>query len=178
MRDPHYRHFVAVLERCADGLATQADVQDAAEAVIKLHRLNDNLEDPLFLALIAASYPSDVGMHEIPLPDSLSDAACPALGTPGGFAVVAQEKAAECCLLRDIYGNPFRRCSLDPAWLTPTVRDLARGIYDERAFDRLAILADALEEADCTNDDILGHLRGPGPHVRGCWVVDLLLGKA
>jgi hypothetical protein len=54
---------------------------------------------------------------------------------------------------------------------------LVQGLYDERAFDHLPILADALEEAGCTNADILNHLRGPGPHVRGCWVVDLLLDK-
>jgi hypothetical protein len=54
---------------------------------------------------------------------------------------------------------------------------LAPGIEEEQAFDRLPVLADALEEAGCTDADILSHLRGPGPHVRGCWVVDLLLGK-
>jgi len=65
----------------------------------------------------------------------------------------------------------------DPAWLTPTVASLARGIYTDRAFDRLPILADALQDAGCDSADILGHCRGPGPHVRGCWVVDLVLGK-
>jgi hypothetical protein len=79
-------------------------------------------------------------------------------------------------LFRDIFGNPFRPVSLDPAWLTSTVVLLAKGIYDDRAFDRLPILADALQDAGCDNDDILGHCRGPGPHVRGCWVVDLVLG--
>ena len=54
---------------------------------------------------------------------------------------------------------------------------IAQGIYDERAFDRLPILADALEDAGCDNADILAHLRSPGPHVRGCWAVDLILGK-
>jgi hypothetical protein len=80
-------------------------------------------------------------------------------------------------LLRDIFSNPFRLVTLDPSWLTSTVVALAEGIYDERAFDRLAILADALEEAGCDNADILAHCRGPGPHVRGCWVLDLILGK-
>ena len=80
-------------------------------------------------------------------------------------------------LLRDIFGNPVRPVALDPAWLSSDVVALARGIYDERAFDRMPILADALQDAGCTNDDILSHCRGDGPHVRGCWVVDLVLGK-
>lgn len=62
-------------------------------------------------------------------------------------------------------------------WRTTTALALARGIYDERAFDRLPILADALQDAGCDSDDILNHLRGPGPHVRGCWALDLALGK-
>jgi hypothetical protein len=67
---------------------------------------------------------------------------------------------------------------LNPSWLTSDVIALASGIYTERAFDRLPILADALQDAGCDNADILDHCRGSGPHVRGCWVVDLLLGKA
>ncbi len=63
------------------------------------------------------------------------------------------------------------------AWDGGTVARLARAVYDERAFDRLPILADALEEAGCAEAELLGHLRGPGPHARGCWAVDLLLGK-
>jgi hypothetical protein len=66
---------------------------------------------------------------------------------------------------------------LDPAWQTPTVLALARGIHANCAFDRLPILADALQDAGCDNEDILSHCRGDGPHVRGCWVVDLVLGK-
>jgi hypothetical protein len=79
--------------------------------------------------------------------------------------------------LRDIFGNPFRLATLDRSWLTSTVTSLAQAIYDDRAFDRLPILADALEDAGCTDQDILAHCRGGGEHVRGCWVVDLLLGK-
>jgi hypothetical protein len=78
---------------------------------------------------------------------------------------------------RDIFGNPFRPVAVDPAWLTSTAVGLAQAIYDDRAFDRLPILADALQDAGCENADILEHCRGEGPHVRGCWVVDLLLGK-
>lgn len=80
-------------------------------------------------------------------------------------------------ILRDIIGNPFRPVTFDPAWQTSTVTALAQAIYEEQAFDRLPILADALEDAGCTTADILGHCRGDGEHVRGCWVVDLVLGK-
>jgi hypothetical protein len=85
---------------------------------------------------------------------------------------------ASAALLRCIVGNPFRPTSLDPNWRTTTVLALAQGIYDDRAFDRLPILADALQDAGCDNEEMLAHCRGPGPHARGCWVVDLVLGKA
>jgi len=78
---------------------------------------------------------------------------------------------------RDIFGNPFRPITVHPSWLTSTVLTLAEGIYTERAFDRLPILADALQDAGCDNEDILSHCRSEGPHVKGCWAVDLLLGK-
>jgi hypothetical protein len=85
---------------------------------------------------------------------------------------------AQAGLLRDIFGNPFRPPTFDPSWRTSTAVGLARSIYAARAFDRLPILADALEEAGCDNPDVLSHCRGDGPHVRGCWVVDLVLGKS
>jgi hypothetical protein len=84
-------------------------------------------------------------------------------------------------LIRDIFGNPFRLVPLDRAWLTwndGLIRQLAELIYDGRAFDRLPILADALEDAGCTDADMLDHVRGTEPHVRGCWVVDRILGKS
>ena len=67
---------------------------------------------------------------------------------------------------------------LNWGWLTSTVEQLAESIYADRAFDRLPILADALEDAGCTNADILNHCRQPGEHVRGCWVIDLLTGRS
>jgi hypothetical protein len=80
-------------------------------------------------------------------------------------------------VVRCVFGNPFRPVSLDPAWLTSTVTALASQMYDSRDFSPMPILADALQDAGCTSDDILDHCRGDGPHVRGCWVVDLVLGK-
>jgi hypothetical protein len=81
-------------------------------------------------------------------------------------------------LLRDIFGNPFRPVAFNPSWRSATALDLARGMYESRDFGPMPILADALEDAGCDSDDILAHCRGDGPHVRGCWVVDLVLGKA
>jgi hypothetical protein len=80
-------------------------------------------------------------------------------------------------LLRDIFGNPFRPVAFDSHWRTADVLGLARAIYDDRAFERMPILADALMDAGCENEEIINHCRGEGPHVRGCWVVDLILGK-
>ena len=92
-----------------------------------------------------------------------------------------QHRRSQCRAVRDIYPNPFRQPPrLDAsclAWNSGTVSKLATAIYDERAFGRMPILADALEDAGCADADILGHCRGGGEHVRGCWVVDLLLGK-
>jgi hypothetical protein len=85
-----------------------------------------------------------------------------------------------CQLLRDIVGNPFHLALLVHSWLAwndATIPKIAQAIYDERAFDRMPILADALEDAGCDDADILRHCREPGEHVRGCWVIDLLLGK-
>ena len=79
--------------------------------------------------------------------------------------------------IREIFGNPFRPVTINPAWLTSDVRLLATGIYDEKAFDRMPILADCLMDEGCNDEDILNHLRGPGPHVKGCWACDLILGK-
>jgi len=92
-------------------------------------------------------------------------------------AAIEGDEAAQAVLLREIVGNPFRPVPLDPSWLTSTVQNLAAAIYEERAFDRLPILADALEDAGCANQDLLHHCRQAGEHVRGCWAVDILLDK-
>jgi hypothetical protein len=86
-----------------------------------------------------------------------------------------------CIIMRDIFGPLlFRPVTLDPGillWNDRAVQQLAQVIYAERHFEDMPILADALEDAGCTDAELLGHLRGPGPHARGCWVVDLLTGR-
>jgi hypothetical protein len=99
----------------------------------------------------------------------------------------ADEEAAQCDLVACVFGNPFRPVVVDPAWPrwnSGAVLGLARASYDARLLssghldpDRLAVLADALEEAGCADAELMGHLREPGPHVRGCFAVDLLLDK-
>jgi hypothetical protein len=91
----------------------------------------------------------------------------------GCSAEVARRHFAE--VFHDLFGNPFRPPRLDPAWRTRLAVDLARGICDDRAPDRLPILADALEEAGCDDAQLLDHCRGDAPHVCGCWVVDWVL---
>jgi hypothetical protein len=80
-------------------------------------------------------------------------------------------------LLHELFGNPFRPVILNPAWLTPAVLALARGIAEEGNFEDLPFLADALEEAGCSDPDLLAHCRQGGEHLPGCWAVDLLHGK-
>jgi hypothetical protein len=77
----------------------------------------------------------------------------------------------------DIFGNPFRSVPFSPAWRTDTALSLARTMYDSREFSAMPILGDALQDAGCDNEDVLTHCRGPGTHVRGCWVCDLVLRK-
>lgn len=96
-------------------------------------------------------------------------------------SVFFTDKKDQCACLRDVFGPfQFRPIIIDPAWLAwdvGTIPIIAQAIYDERAFDRLPVLADALVDGGCDNADILNHCRIEGPHVRGCWVVDLILGK-
>ena len=83
-------------------------------------------------------------------------------------------------ILHELFGNPFHPVTLDPAWLAwhgGLLEAMARQMYDSRDFTDMPVLADALEEAGCQDQDILDHCRSEGEHVRGCWVVDLILGK-
>jgi hypothetical protein len=96
-------------------------------------------------------------------------------------AAFRREREAHATLLHDLFGpQPFRPITLDPAWLSwhgGLLVSMARQMYQSRDFSDMPVLADALEEAGCTNQDILAHCRAGGEHVRGCWIVDLLSGK-
>jgi hypothetical protein len=93
---------------------------------------------------------------------------------------MAEADRAQAALVREVFANPFRQNGVHPAWLAwndGRVVQLAGALYVDRRFDDLPVLADALEEAGCADADLLSHLRGPGPHVQGCWALDLLLGN-
>src|SRR5205085_1066071 len=102
-------------------------------------------------------------------------AAAAGADTPAGDAGAA-ERQAQLHLLRDVVGNPFRPVAPDRSWMPENAVVLARSMYETRDFAAMPLLADLLEEAGCPAA-VSEHCRGPGPHVRGCWVVDLLLGR-
>jgi hypothetical protein len=155
----------------ADGTANNDELivaHDAAGVVL-------NGPDQLIAAIEAAEYaahsPNDVY-------DGQYYALHVAYDTNYAVGETSAEREAQCMILRDLVGNPFRPITPYAEWLSMTVTRLAETIYTDRTFDRLPILADALEETGCDNADILNHCRQPGEHVRGCWVVDLILGKS
>jgi hypothetical protein len=163
------RRVVEVAERQADSRAGQA------EAVAVQQELRET-DAPLGLWAISHDGLFGAELARGQIVDFLAQFH-PSAGPASALPALVAEETGQAALCRDIFGNPFRPVTLDPAWLTSTVVSLAEGIYAERAFDRLPILADALQDAGCEVAEVLDHCRGPGPHARGCWVVDLVLGK-
>lgn len=183
MTDERSRSAVAIAERLADGFADMSAVRraeiearkawdDAIAAERRCHAAAS-----AWVALAATDWNAKWDIGDGPT-KAVSWAASNALGAEGRDERETQEKATQADLLRDVIGPlPLGSVGVNSSWVTTNVLALAKGIYDDRAFDRMPILADALADAGCTNETVLVHCRGPGPHVRGCWVVDLLLGK-
>jgi hypothetical protein len=96
---------------------------------------------------------------------------------PFGPEFIAAAKKRFTLFLRDVFGNPFRPVPFGPSWRSDTVVSLATRMYESRDFGAMPILADALDDAGCDSDAILNHCRADAPHVLGCWVVDLILGR-
>jgi hypothetical protein len=177
-RDDNDRQAVEVSERLADGLATNAERRAAALAA------GGGYGDAGGAAVCA------VGVPPIHAAERASDCAASAFATAGERTLLPNhqdnpawqrlfdaERASQCDLTRDIFGNPFRPLVFDPRWRSADTVGVGRGIYEDRGFDRLPLLADALMDAGCSDEQVIGHCRSEGPHVRGCWVVDLVLGK-
>jgi hypothetical protein len=167
--DERCRRYVEYLERQFD--------EDAALPNSDVEELVGDVRD-------AASYPDDGNPLEQSVAANLVyDATQPAmvigylLGSLQGWGDPGLRARQIADVMRDIVGNPFRPTAFDPAWRTSTVAALAEGMYTDRAFDRLPILADALEDAGCDAAELLAHLRGDGSHARGCWALDLVLEK-
>jgi hypothetical protein len=185
MTDERCRHAVEVAERFADDLAAKADLKAAIEALPKKRRDYSALYKtaPIEAALSCATrkerflFAAMNQVHALAL-----------LALENGSLdpqAASRQVRYQTEMIHDIFANPFRPITLSAEQRTPTVVSLAQAAYDERQLpsgqldrDRLAVLADALEEAGCADADILRHLRGPGLHVRGCHVVDLVLGKS
>jgi hypothetical protein len=178
---------LAVAERYADGRGSKHDLARARKSLKKHHQARVTKWWPLYTAHIR-SVPAWHAARERIVRAAGEGARCCAWSSTrhefsGGTIAMtfpSDELTTQACFLRDIFGNPFRPVTLAPAWLAwndSTIVRLARAIYDDRRFNELPVLADALEEAGCTDAAILSHLRGPEPHVRGCWVLDLLLGN-
>jgi hypothetical protein len=159
------RRAVETGEAYTDGLATREELEQARRDVWNaiLARGRVAPEDGLAAGCTAPS-DDDAALGATWYGDQLP--------VPGGGAAAA--------LLRCIVGNPFRPADANPAWLSWAggfVAEWAQAIYEERSFAELPALADALADAGCTDAAILEHCRGPGPHARGCFVVDLLTGR-
>jgi hypothetical protein len=154
------RDAVLVAERYADGLAREDELAAATHATA-FTREGDR----------ACDRPSDLANWAVQADDLMFTAALIATARD------PVEQVWQAGVLRDIFGNPFGLVSLNASAPPAFVKSLAKDVYEERRFEDLPILADAFEEAGCTDSDLLAHCRQPGPHVRGCWVVDLILGK-
>jgi hypothetical protein len=192
-----FRKGVEVCERYADGLASGDEVAAAWATAEPLREVAEEAEDTVEVsaemaagALYLTAYPFD----EPPQASRSARLAAQALARlallgmrPKGFGSGAvcgdpyrRERARQCALLRDIFGLPFQPVSIDPTWLAcndGSVVSLAREVYESQRYEVLPVLADALEDAGCADTDILWHCRHGQGHVRGCWLVDALLGK-
>jgi hypothetical protein len=181
MTEEQFRRGVELMESHAETGIPEDKLesleQDLAEAHNALFNREPDWDEPDYLAasmaMDAVSYPPDIAA------DMILAQYVHAVKLMSGEECVAPILRQ---LLVELFGNPFRPSPSFPptvsAWNGATVIKFAQAIYDERRFADLPILADALEEAGSTDEAILSHCRQPGEHVRGCWVVDLLLGKA
>jgi hypothetical protein len=198
--DERSRCAVEVSERYADGQAQKPELATAHERAVGADRAAQQTltaacarggAAPSELKLRACATFAARGTTKTQLGGaghsvSTSVANARAALTPAEFfgrqasAALRKEWSLQAGLLRCLFGNPFRPVAVDGSWTAwggGTVARMAQAIYEERAFDRLPVLADAFEDAGCAEATVLEHCRSGGPHARGCWVVDALLGR-
>jgi hypothetical protein len=187
LTDPRSRRAVLIAERAADGLVDEKKLKaawgDARRSINQVSRATNRNMPPGFTST-AAPAEQDAWLAAAHSAYFAAAVLANAAGAPHGseqwLSNFRTERSWQADLLRDLF--PRRQLPVSPAvlgtdWAGGPARDMARTLYEERRFEELPYLADALEEAGCTNADVLGHLRGPGPHACGCWVLDLLLGR-
>jgi hypothetical protein len=182
--NPHLHELLVAAEAFADGVGTQAGLERlrVLGGVDSFLVVGDNKSAERYRYLLTRTTPEELAAQAV---GGLGarDARSAASGHNSAALALERENieaetARQCDLLRDIFGSPFHKPpEFNKAWRTDTAVSLARQMYDSRDFSALPILADALQDAGCDSADVLSHCRGPGPHVRGCWVVDLVLGK-
>jgi hypothetical protein len=190
--DERSRLAVDVSERFVDGLATEEELQRAHKAA------TEAAED--FVNRSSTSNVYGGGAFSLPKATALSARAAAEATAPlkpeaavstafeaaiergatmdgTAWAVQALGVPARLSLIRDVFGNPFQPVQFSPQWRSEDVVAIARAISEDRSFEQLPILADALQDAGCDSEELLEHCRADGPHVLGCWALDAVLGK-
>jgi hypothetical protein len=206
LTDDRSRQAVATAEKFADGLATERDLEAAQIAALRAAKMKARPEpmrhhdQGLYLRAANAATGTtnqDAWWAASTAPDTAARAAGIESGAKGpaedpsragqSARLLLEHRRAQTAILLDVFDNPFRAVTVSPlllTWRNSTIPALAQSIYDNRSPSgtldpaRLSELASLLGEAGCQDAELLEHLRGPGPHIRGCWVVDLLLGKS
>lgn len=152
------RNAVEVTERYADGVGRGRELKNAGHTYGRTRP-------------VTYPFARDAARHGAG--EAIAIAASNVLSDPARQPI----EASLCNLFRCIFGNPFRPITINPSLLSTAIVNMAQAIYDERAFDRMPVLGDALEESGVTDSALLSHCREPGPHARGCHVLDMILGK-
>jgi hypothetical protein len=178
--DGRIRHAVVVAERFADGLADHGELAAARAEAFQAWdavRVDPSGGDrapaqAAQSAALAALWAVQSNLREAARYGAVAATEASLCPTP------AEVRRGQAALVRDVMGNPFRPPDVDPTWLGPAVVAVARAINHEAGFDQLPVLADALLDAGCPPEsEVVRHPRGSGPHVRGCWCLDLLVGS-
>jgi hypothetical protein len=188
MTEPRHRHAVEAAERFADGLLTEAQFQAVLQPIVaEWAELPDLAQraggwGPFHFMIGATRHLGTGGGARYAASYAARGLACLAgsKDSPGSVAARLAEEAAQCALLRDLFGDPSMPFRFDPDWLSGEGRAAAawaREIYRGGRFESLSSLADALQQVGCRDQAVLDHCKQSGPHARGCWVVDALLGK-
>jgi hypothetical protein len=187
LAEPLYQEALLTAERFADGTATVRKLKEARDTIEGAH---PGQFEPTTRGYAAWALRQSLATRDHVAGFWASEACCNALAARArgdrawdqevheamlAAATVARRSLA--ALVRCVHGNPFRPVAIVPAWRTSAVLALSTQMYETRDFSPMPVLADALQDAGCENADILNHCRSDDLHVRGCWVVDLLLGK-